>query len=90
MPGSRQTPRPQPLRIAIALFSLVYREALRNGKVTSNPARSFRQRREDNIIIRWLRVEEVVKPPEWVPGAERREMWPRPPNSSTIAKKAFG
>jgi hypothetical protein len=37
-----------------ALFSLVYREALRNGKVTSNPARLVRQRHEDNINIRWL------------------------------------
>jgi integrase len=27
-----------------ALFSLIYREALRNGKVTSNPARLVRQR----------------------------------------------
>lgn len=30
-----------------ALFSLVYREALRNGKVTSNPARLVRQRHEN-------------------------------------------
>jgi integrase len=41
-----------------ALFSLVYREALRNGKVTSNPARLVRQRHEDNINIRWLTPEE--------------------------------
>ncbi len=37
-----------------ALFSLVYREALRNGKVTGNPARLVRQRHENNINIRWL------------------------------------
>ena len=37
-----------------ALFRFVYREALRNGKVTSNPARLVRQRHEDNITIRWL------------------------------------
>ncbi len=41
-----------------ALFSLVYRKALRNGKVTSNPARLVRQRHEDNITIRWLTTEE--------------------------------
>ena len=37
-----------------ALFSLVYREALRNGKVNLNPARLVRQRHENNIVIRWL------------------------------------
>jgi hypothetical protein len=37
-----------------ALFGLIYREALRNGKVTSNPARLVRQRHEDNAVIRWL------------------------------------
>lgn len=41
-----------------ALFSLIYREALRNGKVSSNPARLVRQRHEDNAIIRWLTDEE--------------------------------
>jgi hypothetical protein len=41
-----------------ALFSLVYREALRNRKVTSNPARLVRQRHEENGIIRWLRDDE--------------------------------
>lgn len=37
-----------------AVFSLVYREALRNGKVSSNPARLVRQRHEENGVIRWL------------------------------------
>jgi site-specific recombinase XerD len=41
-----------------ALFSLVFREALRNGKVNSNPARLVRQRHEDNARIRWLDEDE--------------------------------
>jgi site-specific recombinase XerD len=41
-----------------ALFSLIYREALRNGKVASNPARLVRQRHESNGVIRWLSDEE--------------------------------
>ena len=41
-----------------ALFSLIYREGLRNGKVTSNPARLVRQRHENNGVIRWLKDEE--------------------------------
>lgn len=44
-----------------ALFSLIYREALRNGKVTGNPARLVRQRHENNAIIRWLTDEEEVR-----------------------------
>lgn len=41
-----------------ALFSLIFREALRNGKVTSNPARLVRQRHEDNGRIRFLTEDE--------------------------------
>jgi len=41
-----------------ALFSLIFREALRNGKVTSNPARLVRQKHEENGGIRWLTDEE--------------------------------
>jgi site-specific recombinase XerD len=41
-----------------ALFSLVFREALRNGKVSSNPARLVRQRHEENARIRWLEEDE--------------------------------
>lgn len=37
-----------------ALFSLIFREALRNGKVSSNPARLVRQRHENNGRIRFL------------------------------------
>lgn len=37
-----------------ALFSLMFREALRNGKVASNPARLVRQRAENNGRIRFL------------------------------------
>jgi site-specific recombinase XerD len=40
------------------LFSLIFREALRNGKVTSNPARLVRQKHEENGVIRWLTDEE--------------------------------
>jgi site-specific recombinase XerD len=40
------------------LFSLVYREALRNGKVGGNPARLVRQRHEENGVIRWLSEDE--------------------------------
>ena len=41
-----------------ALFSLIFREALRNGKVTSNPARLVRLRHEDNGRIRFLTDDE--------------------------------
>jgi len=41
-----------------ALFSLVFREALRNGKVSSNPAHLVRQRHEENGVIRWLDEDE--------------------------------
>lgn len=37
-----------------ALFSLIFREALRNGKVKGNPARLVQQKREENGVIRWL------------------------------------
>ena len=37
-----------------ALFSLIFREALRNGKVAANPARLVRQRAENNGRIRFL------------------------------------
>lgn len=41
-----------------AVFSLIFREALRNGKVSSNPARLVRQRKEGNGRVRWLKHEE--------------------------------
>jgi len=39
-------------------MSLVYREALRNGKVTNNPVRLVRQRKEGDGVIRFLRDDE--------------------------------
>lgn len=41
-----------------AVFSLVYREAVRNGRVDSNPARLVRQRKESSGRIRYLLDEE--------------------------------
>lgn len=41
-----------------ALFSLIFREALRNGRVMSNPARLVRQRNEGGGRIRFLTDEE--------------------------------
>jgi integrase len=41
-----------------ALFSLIFREALRNGKVTNNPARLVRLRHESNGRIRFLTDDE--------------------------------
>ena len=40
------------------MFSLVFREALRNGKVTANPARLVRLRHENNGRIRFLTDDE--------------------------------
>src|ERR1019366_6880892 len=37
-----------------ATFSLIFREAVRNGKVFSNPARLVRQRHEANGRVRYL------------------------------------
>ena len=41
-----------------ALFSLIFREALRNGKVTGNPAQLVRLRHENNGRIRFLTDDE--------------------------------
>ena len=41
-----------------AVFSLIYREAVRNGRVAINPARLVRQRKESNGRIRYLLDEE--------------------------------
>ncbi len=40
-----------------ALFSLICREALRNEKVTGNPARLVRQRHENNAVIAALAIQ---------------------------------
>ena len=41
-----------------AVFSLIFREAMRNGKATSNPARLVKLRRENNGRIRFLSDDE--------------------------------
>lgn len=51
---SRTTKTPATSNRYRALFSLIFREALRNGKVTSNPARLVRQQHENNGRIRFL------------------------------------
>jgi len=44
-----------------SLLSLTYRLAIRNGKVSSNPARATRHRKEDNSRVRYLTPEEEGK-----------------------------
>ena len=44
-----------------ACMSLIYRQGIRNGKVTVNPARLIRQRKEDNARLRYLSPEELRK-----------------------------
>ena len=44
-----------------ALLSLTYRLGIRNGKVSTNPARLVRHRQENNARIRWLTIEEEKK-----------------------------
>lgn len=51
---TRNTKTPATSNRYRALFSLIFREALRNGKVTNNPARLVRQKHEENGVIRWL------------------------------------
>jgi hypothetical protein len=51
---SRVTKTPATSNRYRALFSLIFREALRNGKIASNPARLVRQRAENNGRIRFL------------------------------------
>ena len=51
---SRVTRTPATSNRYRALFSLIFREALRNGKIASNPARLVRQRAENNGRIRFL------------------------------------
>ena len=55
---TRNTKTPATSNRYRALFSLIFREALKNGKVTSNPARLVRQKHEENGVIRWLTDEE--------------------------------
>ena len=51
---SRVTKTPATSNRNRALFSLIFREAVRNGKIASNPARLVRQRAENNGRIRFL------------------------------------
>src|SRR6202789_686140 len=51
---SRVTKTPATSNRYRALFSLIFREAVRNGKIASNPARLVRQRAENNSRIRFL------------------------------------
>jgi integrase len=44
-----------------ALLSLVYRLGMESGKVSSNPARLVKHRRENNSRIRWLTSDEETK-----------------------------
>ena len=52
--------KPATLNRYRALLSLVYRLAMQNGKVQSNPARLVRQRKEENGRIRFLSTEEEL------------------------------
>ena len=49
-----------------AVFSLVYREAVRNGTVPSNPARLVRQRKESSGRIPYLLDEEEDRLCKWI------------------------
>jgi site-specific recombinase XerD len=55
---SRVTKTPATSNRYRALFSLIFREAIRNGKAAINPARLVRQRAENNGRIRFLTDEE--------------------------------
>jgi site-specific recombinase XerD len=44
-----------------ALLSLTYRLGIANRKVSTNPARLIRQRKENNARIRWLRPDEETR-----------------------------
>lgn len=55
---TKHTKKPSTSNRYRALFSLIYREALRNGKVTGNPARLVRQKPENNSVIRFLSDDE--------------------------------
>jgi len=56
--SAKSTLKPATLNRYRALLSLVYRLGMQNGKVTLNPARLVRQRKENNARIRFLSTEE--------------------------------
>jgi integrase len=49
-----------------AVFSLIYREAVRNGRTSTNPARLVRQRKESSGRIRYLLDEEEDRLCKWI------------------------
>ncbi len=53
--------KPATLNRYRALLSLAFRLGVQNGKVTSNPARLVKLRRENNGRLRWLTEEEETK-----------------------------
>ncbi len=60
--GKEQVPlKPATLNRYRALLSLVFRVAVQNGKVPTNPARLVRPRRENNAVIRYLLPDEERK-----------------------------
>jgi len=46
-----------------ACLSLIYREGIRNGKVSFNPARLVKQRTENNARTRFLTIKEIASLP---------------------------
>ena len=59
--ASKQRWKPATCNRMKALFSLVYRLAIENGKVKVNPAHLVKHRRENNARTRFLTSEEEVK-----------------------------
>ncbi len=57
---SRTDLKPATLNRYRALISLTYRLGMQNGKVSANPARLVRQRKENNARIRFLSKEEEL------------------------------
>lgn len=57
----KQTRTPATFNRYRALLSLVYKQGIANGKVSANPARLVRQRKENNARVRFLSAEEEAK-----------------------------
>jgi integrase len=57
----KQTRTPATFNRYRALLSLVYKQGIANGKVSANPARLVRQRKENNARVRFLTAEEETK-----------------------------
>jgi len=56
-------------------MSLAFREAIRNGKLQSNPVRLVRQRKEGNGVIRFLRDEEEKALRKWMAKHYSQQLW---------------